>query len=191
MPSVLFLYNAPENSLPVLMTQAIAKQNTEEVSKIIHKIIAIAHENNYANGNLWHNYLTHFILSNENIFSLSCERKDAPEGSLKDFVLHDFEIFMQLFGLSENLAIIKNFTGEASSSPILDLSKKLANSSTPEEFYKYVSDFYKNFGVGILAFNKASHSSPPRPNTNGSPPFSLTTRKFSRAYLIKIFSISR
>ena len=158
MPSVLFLYNAPEDSLPVFMTKAIATQNTNDICKIIHKIITIAYENHYANGNLWHNYLTHFILSNENVFSLACERKAAPEGSLKDFALCDFEIFIKLFALSDTsigLDYIRNFIGEPNLTPICQLSKKLANASNLEEFYKHVSDFYKKYGVGIFAFNKA------------------------------------
>ena len=77
--SVMFLYNAPEDSLPVVMTKTVSAQNTDGFYKIIHKIIEIAHENNYASGNLWHNYLTHFILSNENVFSLLCERRKAPK----------------------------------------------------------------------------------------------------------------
>ena len=158
MPSVLFLYNAPEDSLPVSMTKAVATQNPNDICKIVHKIIAIAHENNYASGNLWHNYLTHFILSNENVFSLSCERKEAPEFSLKDLVLHDFEIFMKLFRLSDKgmgFDYIKNFIGELTLSPICQLSEKLDKAKNPEEFFEYVSGFYKKYGVGIFAFNKA------------------------------------
>ena len=158
MPSVLFLYNAPENSLPVSMAKAIAEQNFEDISKILHQIIAIAHENNYANGNLWQNYLTHFILSNENVFSLACELKAGPEGSLKNFALHDFEVFMKLFRLLDvviNIDGIKNFVGGPDNSLITKLSVKLANTNNLEEFYKYITEFYKNFGVGIFAFNKA------------------------------------
>ena len=158
MPSVLFLYNAPENSLPVSMTKAVNKRNLEDIIRILHQIIAIAHQNNYASGNLWHNYLTHFILSNENIFSLSCERKAAPDTSLKKFALHDFEIFMKLFRLLDkivNLDEIKNFVGKTENSLITNLSVQLANAKNPEEFFEYITNFYKNFGVGIFAFNKA------------------------------------
>ena len=158
MSSVLFLYNAPEDSLPVLMSKAVAKQNGDEVSKIIHKIISIAHENHYANGNLWHNYLTHYILSNDNVFSLLSERKEAPDGSLKFLAFHDFEIFMKLFRLLDSVAgleFIKNFAGDNKETQITKLSQKLAAANDAEEFFNYVCGFYKNFGVGIFAFNKA------------------------------------
>ena len=159
MPSVLFLYNAPENSLPVLMTKAIAQQNSDDIFKIIHKIIAIAHENNFADGNLWHNYLTYFLLSNENVFSLSCERREASEYSLKFLAEHDFDIFMRLFSFSDTvmeLNYIKEFSEKIiNTSPIIQLSEKLANAFNSEEFFEYITDFYKKFGVGIFAFNKA------------------------------------
>ena len=159
MPSVLFLYNAPENSLPVLMTKAIAQQNSDDIFKIIHKIIAIAHENNFADGNLWHNYLTYFLLSNENVFSLSCERREASEYSLKFLAEHDFDIFMRLFSFSDTvmeLNYIKEFSEKIiNTSPIIQLSENLANAFNSEEFFEYITDFYKKFGVGIFAFNKA------------------------------------
>ncbi len=157
MPSVLFVYNAPADSIPVLLSNAVAKNNVDECYKIIHKIIEIAYENNYADGNLWHNYLTHFILSNENIFSLACERKDAPEDSLRDFALHDFELFMQLFRLiHESIAQISYFKGNVGQKSIIcDVSKKLAASETPHEFFEHVCNFYKNFGIGMFALNKA------------------------------------
>ncbi|MBQ7559686.1 MAG: ATP-binding protein [Synergistaceae bacterium] len=159
MPSVMFVYNAPTDSIPVLLAGAIAKNSLSSAYRIVHKIIELAHECNYAEGNLWHNYLTHFILSNENVFSLACERRDAPTGSLKDFALHDFELFMRIFRQPhESIAQISFFKGDSKNtkkSIIYDWSQKLANAGTPEEFYEYVVDFYKNFGIGMFALNKA------------------------------------
>ena len=157
MSSVLLIYNAPADSLPVLMSNAIARNNTEEVYKIIHKIISIAHENNYADGNLWHNFLTHFILSNENVFSLACERQIPPENSLKELVLCDFQLFMHLFRLvHESISRVSKFKSDDSQNSIIcAVSQNLARAVTPEEFFGYVSNFYKNYGVGIFAFNKA------------------------------------
>ncbi|MBQ6774975.1 MAG: ATP-binding protein [Synergistaceae bacterium] len=157
MPSVLFLYNAPADTIPVLMSNAVARGKSEDAYKIIHKVIAIAHENNYAYGNLWHNFLTHYIFSNENVFSLACERRDPPDGSLRELALHDFEIFMQLYRLvHESVAHVADFKGsKGEKSMICDWSYKLAASNTPEDFFEYVANFYKNYGIGIFAFNKA------------------------------------
>ncbi len=155
--SVLLVYNATADSLPVLFTNAVNTNNSEQIYKLIHKLIEIAHENNYAEGNLWQNFLTHFILSNENVFSLACERKKLNESSLKFLALNDFALFMKLFHIHhDNMKIIENFIGiQEFHSPICEFSKLLASSKTPDEFYEYVTDFYRDYGVGIFAFNKA------------------------------------
>ncbi|MBQ9419217.1 MAG: ATP-binding protein [Synergistaceae bacterium] len=157
MPSVLFVYNAPADSIPVLMSNAVARNKIDDAYKILHKIISIAHENNYADGNLWHNFLTHYILSNENIFSLACERKKAPDGTLRELALHDFELFMQLYNLAhESIARVAYFQGsKEQNSLVSDWSYKLASANTPEEFFEYVTNFYMNYGVGTFAFHKA------------------------------------
>ena len=43
--SVLLVYNAAADSIPVLFTNSIAKNNSEEIYKLVHKIIQIAIEN--------------------------------------------------------------------------------------------------------------------------------------------------
>ena len=155
--SVLLVYNAAADSLPVLFTNSIAKNSYEEVYKLVHKIIQISIDNHYAEGNLWHNYLTHFILSNENVFSLACERRKAPNDSLRALALNDVEIFMKLFALvHESMGYILNFTSERENySPVCEISKLLANSNSPEEFYRHITEFYEKHGVGMFAFNRA------------------------------------
>ena len=49
------------------------------------------------NTNLWHNYLTFVLITNENSFSLTCERVGASEGSVNHFARADFRIFKNLF----------------------------------------------------------------------------------------------
>ena len=46
---------------------------------------------------LWQNYLTFILLTNENSFSLTAERRGAGEGSVNHFAKHDFAIFKRLF----------------------------------------------------------------------------------------------
>ena len=155
--SILIVYNAASDSIPVVFTNAIAKNNADEVYKLVHRIIQIAIDNHYAEGNLWHNYLTHFILSNENVFSLACERRKAPNDSLRALALNDCEIFMKLFSIVHNaMGYIFNFRYEGENySPVCEVSKLLANANSPEEFYRYVTEFYENYGVGMFAFNRA------------------------------------
>ncbi|MBQ7151696.1 MAG: ATP-binding protein [Synergistaceae bacterium] len=154
--ATMLVYNTAADSLPVAMTNAIAQNRTNEIEKIIHGIITIAHENDYARGNLWQNFLTHFILSNENTFSLACERKRFEIGSLRKAVFHDFEIFMEIFKLRHPaMSMIENYESDNDSSPVVLISKFLAYADTAKEFYEQVTNFYECNGVGIFAFNKA------------------------------------
>ena len=45
------------------------------------------------NENLWQNYLTFYLMMNENPFSITCEKQGAGDGSVNIFVENDFRIF--------------------------------------------------------------------------------------------------
>ncbi len=154
---VLLAYEAPADSLIVRLSTAFSNNDALEIHILFHELISQAYKHNYASGNIWQNYLTHFMLTNENFFSLSCERRDSPSGSLKDVALHDFEAFLRLFNLkNEHMHYVNNFTGnEANSSPICEISKAIAESKTAKRIYDIVTNFYKRHGAGNLAFNKA------------------------------------
>ena len=47
--------------------------------------------------NLWQNYLTFLLITNENPFSITCEKVGANEGSVNYFAKSDFRAFMELF----------------------------------------------------------------------------------------------
>ena len=48
-------------------------------------------------GNLWHNYLTYLLVSDENAYSTSCEIVGAAAGSINRAAMHDFAVFKELF----------------------------------------------------------------------------------------------
>lgn len=154
---VLLAYEAPADSLIVRLSTAFSNNDVLSVHILFHELIASAFRNNYASGNIWHNYLTHFILNNENFFSLSCERRPAPVGSLKNVAIHDFEAFRRLYGLcNEHMHYIDNFTDTGSgSSQICEISKAIAESQSPERIYDIVTNFYRRHGVGRMAFHRA------------------------------------
>lgn len=154
---VLLAYEAPADSLIVRLSTAFSNNDVLEIHILFHELISNAYRNNYASGNLWHNYLTHFILSNENFFSLACEGRNPPEGSLKDVALHDFEAFMRLYGLcNEHMHYIDSFTeSEENTSQICEISKAIAESHTPQKIYDIVTNFYRRHGTGKLAFSRA------------------------------------
>lgn len=137
--------------------------NSEELKRVISdkneiflsELIKIAYEKQILMGNLWQNFLTEILISDENIFTLSCERKKSLEGSLKDFAIHDLKIFMELFShkIPEQICNFKN--PDLQENYICKLSRELANSKNINEFYEKITNYYENNGVGIFGNNKA------------------------------------
>ena len=138
--------------------------------------------------NLWQSYLTYYIITNENSFAVTCERKGAAEGSINDIVKSDFKVFMNLFDYDfteieeylgtdcfttlTNYKTIEKpklmYNGDVSEC-VNTLRKKLADSKDTDEFFKNVSDFYRDYGAGIFGMNRefrittmSSYSSPLR-----------------------------
>lgn len=130
--------------------------NMPDLNLSAGKIIELAIKNNFASGNVWQNYLTHFIVNDENFFSLSCERRTPPDGTLESIAISDFAEFMKFFSFSRKwLENFKSANNYESDSIIRELSKKLADSDSPEKFYNHVVSFYENYGVGVFALNRA------------------------------------
>ena len=80
----------------------VKKENFEKdilvtnIYKQIKKLLETATD--YAfDKNLWHNYLTYLLITNENPFTITCEKAGAKEGSVNLFAKSDFKIFKQLF----------------------------------------------------------------------------------------------
>ena len=125
--------------------------------------------------NLWHNYLTFLLVSNENSFSLTCERTGASEdGTVNYLAKQDFRIFKALFdfdfGPIERALGIDCFTTICSykavakrervynrnvSEKVRELSLKIAAAEGEEEIFRLVTDHYKRYGVGLFGVNRA------------------------------------
>ena len=124
--------------------------------------------------NLWHNYLTYLLITNENPFSLTCEKVGASVGTVNSFEMNDFKQFKALFDydfkpMEEELGIdcftkIENYQAIGKpelmynknvSEKVRDLSEKLESAKDEEEFFDHVTQFYKDYGVGMFGLNKA------------------------------------
>ena len=124
--------------------------------------------------NLWHNYLTYLLITNENPFSITCEKVGASEGSVNHFAKSDFKAFKELFDfdfsriedelgvdcfsrISDYQAIGKPelMYNKNVSEKVQALSERLETAKDENEFFDMVTDFYKAYGVGMFGLNKA------------------------------------
>lgn len=125
--------------------------------------------------NLWHNYLTFLLISNENSFSLTCERAGASDdGTVNYLAKQDFRVFKALFDfdfgpIEKDLGIdcfstISNYRAVAKrervynrnvSEKVQELSLKIAAAEDENEIFRLVTDHYKRYGVGLFGVNRA------------------------------------
>lgn len=148
----------------------------EIITKIyqqIKRILQISTDYGF-NKNLWHNYLTFLLITNENPFSITCEKVGANNGSVNYFAKNDFKQFKALFDydfsrLEKELEIdcftrISNYNAIVKpelmynknvSEKVQALSEKLEKTKNEDEFFDIITDFYKAYGVGMFGLNKA------------------------------------
>lgn len=143
------------------------------VYKQVKRLLVLATDYGF-DKNLWHNYLTFLLITDENPFSITCEKIGAHDGSVNVFAKNDFKAFKELFDydfswlenklgidcfstLSEYRAIGKPelMYNKSVSEKVQGLSRKLEAAADEEEFFTCVTDFYKAYGVGMFGLNKA------------------------------------
>ena len=145
----------------------------QEIYVEIKRLLELATQYGF-NDNLWHNYLTYILMTNENPFSMTCEKQGAKEGTVNHFALNDFKVFYDLFHydfseIEQRLHIdcfstLSNY--HALSKPELmynknvsikvqELSRQLEKTTNEKEFFDVVTKFYKDYGVGMFGLNKA------------------------------------
>lgn len=124
--------------------------------------------------NLWHNYLTYLIITDENPFSLTYEKAGKQEGTVNTFAINDFTVFKNLFDfdfspiesaldincfsvLTDYHAISKReqIYNKNVSEKVRSLSERIALAADGAEVFDAVADFYRDFGVGMYGLNKA------------------------------------
>ena len=178
----LIIYGNHEDTILMKMSDIFKKFDRDEetpdklISDIyeqIKRILEVAIDYGF-DKNLWHNYLTFYLITNENPFSLTCEKVGANDGSVNEFAKNDFKVFMNLFNydfrpieaalgincfslISDYKAIVKKelMYNKNVSEKVQALSLKLETAKDENEFFNYVTDFYKAYGVGMFGLNKA------------------------------------
>lgn len=178
----LIIYGNHEDTILMKMSDIFKKFDRDEetpdklirdIYEQIKRILEVATDYGF-DKNLWHNYLTFYLITNENPFSLTCEKVGANDGSVNEFAKNDFKVFMNLFNydfrpievalgincfslISDYKAIVKKelMYNKNVSEKVQALSLKLETAKDENEFFNYVTDFYKAYGVGMFGLNKA------------------------------------
>jgi predicted AAA+ superfamily ATPase len=146
---------------------------TRRVYTQIKRLLTLATDFGF-NHNLWHNYLAYFLITNENPFSITCEKIGANEGSVNHFAHNDFAAVKALFDydfsqIEEALGIdcftqISNYQAiekkelmynKNVSEKVQALSAQLEQALDVDGFFEAVTGFYKDYGVGMFGLNKA------------------------------------
>ena len=139
------------------------------------------------NTNLWHNYLTFVLITNENSFSLTCERVGASEGSVNHFARADFRIFKNLFDFDfgpierdlgiDCFSVLSNYRAIPKkaqmyyrnvSEKVRALSAAIEGAKDEDEIFDLVTAHYRDCGVGMFGLNRAFRI---RPAENGGVEF--------------------
>lgn len=124
--------------------------------------------------NLWQCYLTWVLMTNRNSFTVTCERVGASEGSVNSFAKNDFAVFQSLFhydfsGIEQDLGIDcfttichyraipkreRTYNHDVSRQ-VRELRGALAAAPDGEEMFRLLTDYYRQYGFGVFAMNRA------------------------------------
>ena len=126
--------------------------------------------------NLWQCYLTWLLMTNRNSFTQTCERVGACEGSVNDFARSDFAVFHQLLhynfgpveadlGISCLSAVCRyraipkreRLYNADISAQVRALRTALAAAADENEMFDLITDYYRRYGYGTFAMNRAFH----------------------------------
>lgn len=124
--------------------------------------------------NLWHNYLTFLLLTNENSFSMTSEKVGANDGTVNHFARADFKVFKNLFEfdfsqIEQELGIDcfsticsyraigkkERMYNKNVSEKVQAVSERIERAKDENEIFDIVTGFYKDYGVGMFGLNKA------------------------------------
>lgn len=153
--------------------EAGVDQLIKDCYKEIKRILEVATDYGF-DKNLWHNYLTFLLITNENPFSITCEKVGANVGTVNVFAKNDFKVYKSLFDFDFSkieselgiccFSMISNYKAiekkelmynKNVSEKVRSLSEKLEGAKDENEFFDIVTGFYKDYGVGLFGLNKA------------------------------------
>lgn len=139
----------------------------------VRRLLELATKYGFDN-NLWHNYLTFLIITDENPFSLTYEKAGVQEGTVNGFAINDFSVFKALFDFDFStiekalgincFSVLSNYQAiekreqiynKNVSEKVRALSSRIEKAADGKEIFEVVAEFYRDFGVGMFGLNKA------------------------------------
>lgn len=126
------------------------------------------------NRNLWQDYLAFLLITNENSFTLTCEKVGAGDGTVNKFAKNDYAIFMRLFHFDfsniemelgidcfstitdyHSLPKKEQMYNQNVSEKVRYISDHVSAAKSVDEVFDIMTNFYKQYGVGMFGLNKA------------------------------------
>lgn len=153
--------------------QADKEALIEKLYQCVNGIVTIARDHGFT-GNLWQGYLTYLLTTNENAFSMSCEKVGAIEGSINNLAKHDLHVFQEAYAVDWEviekklgvhfMSLISAYDAPQSQGVIYskalrerlaELTLQLAQAKDYHEMYDHLTAFYKDYGVGKFGLHRA------------------------------------
>ena len=126
------------------------------------------------NRNLWQDYLAFLLITNENSFTLTCEKVGAGDGTVNKFAKNDYAIFLKLFHFDfskiemelgidcfstitdyHSLPKKEQMYNQNVSEKVRYISDHVSAAKSVDEVFDIMTNFYKQYGVGMFGLNKA------------------------------------
>lgn len=147
-------------------------QLRRELLMQVKRLLDLATENGF-DENLWYNYLTWLLMTQENSFSLSCERVGYQEGSVNHFARSDAAAFRALFHYDfapieadlelDCFTVLRSYQAipkkerrynKLVSQAVQALSRDLGAAQDDETFFQRIVSHYETVGVGTFGLNQ-------------------------------------
>ncbi|MBE5943948.1 MAG: ATP-binding protein [Lachnospiraceae bacterium] len=146
---------------------------TSRIYQQIKRILDVATSYGF-NRNLWQDYLAFLLITNENSFTLTCEKTGAGDGTVNTFAKKDYAIFKKLFDydfkeiekelqidcfstITDYKALPKKeqMYNQNVSQKVRYISDKISQAQSVDEIFDVMTQFYNQYGVGMFGLNKA------------------------------------
>ncbi|MCR4600051.1 MAG: ATP-binding protein [Acetatifactor sp.] len=146
---------------------------SDEVCEMTQEFIELAERCGF-DGNLWHCYVADLLVNAENAFSLACELRSEPTGTIRQAANGDFEAIKYYYDWDfqsvirsdflQQLAYVCNYERDERSGRmynhrisghICDLAKEMAGAEDAGQMREMVAKFYQRFGVGKFGLHKS------------------------------------